>query len=79
MPTWIIIAALTTVGITLLLTSLLWRTNAPTQQKKRETRGGDTPLFVAGDHGSGRSRHDSDNDGGSDSGADGGGGGGGGD
>ncbi len=68
MPTWVIIAALATIGVTALLTGVLYRLNAPTL-KRGDADGG----AVIVDPGHSRDNHASDTaDGG---GGDGGGGG----
>jgi|CXWL01.1.fsa_nt_gi hypothetical protein len=68
MSTWIIIAALGSIGITALLASLLWRIN----KSAARGDGGDAGVTMI-DGGSGKMRADSDGDS-SDGGGDGGGG-----
>lgn len=75
MPTWLLIAALATIGVTALLIGVLYRLNKPMLERK--DRGGDGGgAGYAGDGGH-RARDDvdsGDSDGGGDSGGDGGGG-----
>ena len=79
MPVWIIIAVLGTIGLTALLSSVLWRLNAPrAENRKRDDSGGPDGTSYTHVGSGGRDGRDS-NDGTSDSSDGGGGGDGGGD
>ena len=75
MPVWIIIAVLGTIGATALLSSMLWRLNAPRADKRGDgdSSGSHTPVMSDGRDG--RDSHDGTSDGSDGGGGDGGGGG----
>jgi hypothetical protein len=77
MPTWLLIAALATIGVTALLAGVLYRINKPAPDRARDGSDGGGVYFADGGAASARTRDDVDS--GGDGGGDGGGGGGGGD
>jgi hypothetical protein len=75
MPVWIIIAVLGTIGLTALLSSVLWRLNAPRPEPQKRSDGGEAYAPVAGDGRDGRDGNDGTSDASDGGGGDGGGGG----
>jgi hypothetical protein len=75
MPTWILIVAFLSIGVTALLASVLRRINTRQERSDRDS----SPVLADSGGRSGRSRTDNDADGSHDGGGDGGGGDGGGD
>lgn len=70
MPIWIVFAALGSIVMTLVLTWVLWRINAPQREAARRDRGEGGAVHAADAGGRDRDMNDGASDGGGDGGGD---------